>query len=85
MARRRVRPDQRQAEQNQTRDRDGDRELLAPRESPDERSEQSDSTGGRCLHDRERRERERGDVEAPAADADEEADHPAEVAEQQGQ
>src|SRR5437588_117416 len=52
------------------------------RRPPGQEGEEADSAGGGRLHERERRERERGDVEHPAADAGKEADEPAAVDEE---
>src|SRR5262249_618110 len=61
----------------------GGRGAPPPAEPQDEEREDPDPAGGRGLHKRERPERQRPDVESPAADSDRETRDPATVREQQ--
>ena len=85
MAARRRSTDEGHAEQQQPGHRDHDRRPLAARQPADERSEQRDAARRGGLNERQRRERERDDVEDPAADPRQEANDPAAVPEQQPQ
>ena len=73
-------------EEQQSGHRDDDAGTLRARQPlRDEEREDRDPAGGGRLHERERREPQRRDIEHPAADADDEADEPAPVGEQRPQ
>jgi hypothetical protein len=74
---------ERDREQQEAGHRNDDARALRPRQPlRDEQREDRDPARRRRLNEGERREPQRGDVEHPAADADEEADEPAPVGEE---
>jgi len=82
----RVRAAERKGEQTEAAGRDGHAGPLRPRQPLwDEKREDADAAGRRRLDERQRCERERGDVQHPAAEPGDEPDDPAALGEQRAQ
>jgi hypothetical protein len=79
------RPRERNGEEGEPRDRRRDREPLSPRAHARQCGEDREPAGRARLDERQRRERQRDDVQHPAGDAGTEARQPAAVAEQRGE